>query len=221
VLARAEAWLLEPAPAQPAARAVALPPRPVVAVVGLSERCGASTVARALGAMLAARDPSGGAIVAGSGDPPTFAPAVPAARRLAGQMSSGGSPAWAAGRLCLTDTHDHGSLAALWRQLAPIVFEVPRGASASGADLTILVAPGEGEPALAELAAGGLLGAGRQTLTVVNHADDPGRWRGRAALILPRSRAGARLAAAGWEPRGALGARMAELGELCEAAICA
>ena len=49
VLARAEAWLLEPA--QPGlSDAPASPPRPVVAVRGLARGCGASTVARAVAA---------------------------------------------------------------------------------------------------------------------------------------------------------------------------
>jgi hypothetical protein len=235
LLARAEAWLLEPVEPQPAPRPLVLPPRPVVAVLGLRPRCGTTTVSRALAARLASRDPVGAAVVAGSAAVPPFAPAVRAASRLAAQLGSSGGSATAAGRLCLTDAWDCGALVSLWRGVAPLVLDVPshvppRG-PASVADLAILVAPGDGEPALAELASRSL-GPGslatrslaqvdRRPLVVVSRPDEPERWEGRAALAIPHSRPAARLAAAGWAPRGAFGAVVAELGSLCEAAICA
>lgn len=222
VLARAEAWLLEAAEAPPAARPLLVPPRPVVAVVGLGPRCGATTLARALAAQLAGADPIGAAVVAGSAEVPPFAPALPAASRLCTQIGPG---ARAAGRLCLTEARDSGALASLWRGVAPLVLDVPadvppRG-PASVADLTVVVAAGDGEPALAELACRALARAERSPLIVVSRPDETERWEGRAALALPYSRPAARLAGAGWAPRGAFGAVVAELCSLCEAAICA
>src|SRR5437763_362193 len=63
-LARAEAWLLEP-PEPVSAVVVPDPPRPIVTVHGLAPRCGASTVARGLAAVLAMADPRGAAVVVG------------------------------------------------------------------------------------------------------------------------------------------------------------
>jgi hypothetical protein len=220
-LARAEAWLLEPAsPELVRQRPVELRARPVVAVVGLAPGCGASTLARMLAARLAGRDPSAAAIMAGRDPAPSFSPAGRAASRLAGQVSSSGLPAEAAGRLCLARTDDLAGLTLAARGLAPLVLDLPRGRpaaeAASLADIAILVAAGDGEPALAELAARSLAWPGREPLTVVSRATEPSRWAGRAHLVLPESRAGARLAAAGWEPRGALGAAVARLAALCE-----
>src|SRR2546423_8679176 len=72
-LARAEAWLLEPP--EPAS-AVVVPdaPRPIVTVRGLAPRCGASTVARGLAAVLAMADPRG---AAGGVGPPARARGQP------------------------------------------------------------------------------------------------------------------------------------------------
>jgi hypothetical protein len=125
LLARAEAWLLEPAAPQASPRPLVLPPRPVVAVVGLRPGCGTTTVSRALAASLASHDPVGAAVVAGSDAVPPFAPAVRAASRLAAQLGSSGGSATAAGRLCLTDAWDYGALASLWRGVAPLVLDVP------------------------------------------------------------------------------------------------
>ena len=221
-LARAESWLLAPAPpkegiAERASAAGTM--RPLIAVVGLSPGCGATTVARALAARLAARDPSSAAIVAGPDSAPPFSPVTPAAARLAKRV---GSPVEAAGRLCLAHTDDYAALAVSARDLAPVVFDVPRDRSPAGAvslaDLTVLVAPRDAEPALAELASRPLERPGRKPLIVANRAADPSRWKERAQLMLPESRAGARLAAAGWEARGPLGAAVSRLGEVCEAA---
>jgi hypothetical protein len=224
-LARAEAWLLEPAPERAVTRPVELPPRPVVAVVGLGPRCGATTLARALGARLAGRDPGRAAIVAGAGEAPGFAPAGRAAAKLAARFRSGGVPARPAGRLCLLAAWDYAALSSSARGLAPLVLDVRRngsaGVAASVADLTLIVAPASGEPALAELATRALGRAGREPLTVVARGADRSRWEGRASIRLPDSRTGARLASAGWEPRGALGAAVASIGALCEEAACA
>jgi hypothetical protein len=218
-LARVEVWLLEPAPRRAEPQPVEVPPRPVVAVIGLGSRCGATTVARALAVRLAAADPSGAAVVAGCEALSGFAPPGGSASRLAHRLE--GSFA-TAGRLCLSESRDFAALAATTRPLAPLVLDVPRdrspAAAASLADLTILVASGDGEPALAELACRSLVRPGREPLIVANRVADPSRWSGRAALVLPDSRAGARLAAAGWEARGPLGEAVSRLCDMCEAA---
>jgi hypothetical protein len=181
--------------------------RPVVAVVGLAPGCGTTTLARALGATLARRDHSGAAIVANPSHTPGSNLSARSAARLAALVASGGAPARAAGRLCITSAADYAALA----QLAPLVLDLPPGEHPDlmAAQLTILVAPGDSEPALAELAAS----AYSRTLTVVSRASDPERWHGRAFLLLPQSRLGARHAAAGWEPRGALGDAVGRLAE--------
>jgi hypothetical protein len=221
-LARAAAWLVEPTvgscgpvSTQTAERGTELrlvPPQPterlLVAVVGLAPGCGATTLARGLAATLARRDHAGAAIVASNHEPSGPNLSTPAATRLALRMNGS-----AAGRLCLTGTDDVHSL----QRLAPTVLDLPgsNAVAAVGTHLTILVAPGDAEPALAELAARTL-----NALTVVTRADNPSRWDGRAFHVLPHSRLGARLAAAGWEPRGALRAAIERLADACEEAAC-
>jgi hypothetical protein len=213
--AQVESWLLEPLPD----RVAALPPpelgsRSVVAVVGVAPGCGTSTVARALAARLAAADPGGAALVAGAGAPPPFAPAVRAASRLRVRLGLSGGDAWAAGRLCLSRPPDLPGLVAAASSHAPVVLDAGADAVMLAGAL-VVVAPPQAEPALAALLAQSLGGPGYQPLVVVNRAVRPGRWAGRAALGLPDSHAGARLAAAGWEARGALGRAIAELAALC------
>jgi len=79
------------------------------------------------------------------------------------------------------------------------------------ATATVVVAPPEAEPALAELFASTLGGA--EPLIVVNRSRESERWRGRAAAFIPESQLGARMAAAGLEPRGAMGRAVAALAE--------
>src|SRR5206468_7602976 len=82
-VARAERWLLEPPPPRPRAADPAPEVRPVVAVVGLAPRCGATTIARALAVELAQRDRSGAALASARARGPAPALATAAARRLA------------------------------------------------------------------------------------------------------------------------------------------
>jgi hypothetical protein len=89
-------------------------------------------------------------------------------------------------------------------------------ATAATAQTVILIARADSEPALAELAASTL-----NALTVVVAPADSARWNDRAFVVLPHSRLGARLAAAGWEPRGALRATVERLADACEEAACA
>jgi soluble lytic murein transglycosylase-like protein len=72
-----------------------------------------------------------------------------------------------------------------------------------------VVAPPEAEPALAELFAGSL----PAPLIVVNRSREDDRWSGRAAAFVPESQLGARLAALGHEPRGAMGRAISALAE--------
>lgn len=203
---RARPMELRLVPAEP----VPLPARPVIAVVGLAPGCGATTFARALAATLARRDHSGAAIVASAHEAVGSYLATRSATRLATRQSG----ARAAGRLCLTSLDAAAQLA----QLAPLVLDLPSADTthAALARVAILIAPGDAEPALAELAAQTL-----DAITVVTSTDDPSRWEGRAFLILPRSRLGARRAAAGWEPRGAFGAAVARVADACEERACA
>ena len=217
-LAWIQDWLLEPLPERAGGASLELPPRPVVAVVGLRPGCGASTVARALAARLAASDPCGCAIVAGSLVRAPLAPAARSTGRLRLALRTAGRGAVALGRLCLAEPLELPALVELARGQAPLLLDAGRGEpareAAELADLTLVVAPADAEPALAELLAGSL---GRAAV-VVNQAREPGRWVGRAAALLPGSRLGARLSAAGWEAPGALGRDIAGLARVCEAA---
>ena len=222
-LAQLEAWLLEPLPEQAApARPLERHSRPLVAVAGVTAGCGASTVARALAARLAAVDPGGAAVVAGALGAPPFAPAARAASRLRIRLGDAGGDALAAGRLCLSRSPDIAGLVEAARLHAPLVLDIGYGCaeSASLADAVVVVAPPQAEPALAELLAESMPVAGREPLVVVNRARGAGRWAGRSVLLLPESHAGARLAAAGWEARGALGRAICGLAGICEAAAC-
>jgi hypothetical protein len=210
-LARLGEWLVEPASAPTfpdQGRISPLTPerdRPVVAVVALAPGCGGTTLARALAAVLARQDHGGAAIVAASDAPAGSRLATRGATRLAARL---GLAAHASGRLCFTAQEFHPALA----RLAPVVFETT--APAPRAQLTILIAPGDGEPALTELAAR----AHTKPLTIATHTADQARWQDRAFLLLPQSRTSARLAAAGWEPRGAYAAAVARLAEAACAA---
>src|SRR5205085_2096272 len=151
------------------------PARPVIAVVGLAPGCGATTLARALAATLARRDHSGVAIVASAHEAEGSHLATRPAVRLASKHPS----ACAAGRLCLTSL----DAAAQLTHFAPLVLDLRSGDTthAALAHTAILVAPGDTEPALAELAARTL-----NALTVVTSTDDPSRWEERPLPVLPR-----------------------------------
>lgn len=221
-------WLVEPAaeapPPSPPAGVVAerIEQRPVVAVVALRPRCGATVVARALAAELAARDPAGAAAVTaavtrGGGVPL----GLPAAGRLARTLApvSGGT-ARACGRLCLVPTADRVRLADATRYLAPLVLDVgdPEGAPAAAAvaDSMILVGGPGVEPALAVLVAESLARVGPEAVIACNgSSEDAERWRDLNAVDVPASRVGARLALAGREPRGELGRAIQALADAC------
>ena len=217
-------WLVEPAAAAPEAPPAEvvieqLDERPVVAVVGVRPRCGATVVARALAAELATRDPGGAAAVTaphtGGGSVPL---GLPAAARLARTLApvSGGTSR-ACGRLCLVPAADAVRLADATRYLAPLVLDVsdpqeaPAAAAVAGA---VVLVGGRGvEPALAELVAESLARVGPEP--VIAWSRDSGEQRARQAVHLPDARMGARLALAGREPRGDLGRAIQRLTDLC------
>lgn len=217
LLAAAADWLIEPA--QPAEREPLprLGARPVVAVIGLSARCGTTTIARALGAQIAGREPGGACVVtcAETAGAPTLA--LPAAGRLARRMSPlVGSRIRACGRLCLVQAPDRAALADITRHLAPLVLDVDERAEASAAaalaDHVVLAASPATEPALAALLAESLARVGPDPVIALNRAGrEAGRWTGRGAVELPNSRLGAQLALSGREPRGALAPAVARL----------
>jgi hypothetical protein len=218
VAARAEAWLLEPAPARPAPAQRELPPRPVVAVVGLASRCGTTTVARALAVELARRDPCGVAVVSADAGPAAPAIATGAARRLARALGCR-----AAGRLALVSPDD----AALGRltvdRPAPMVLDVGHGtppeAALGVADRAVLVASEAVEPALVEVAAASLARGASAPLLVLNRSVDAEGWRVQPDAVVGESRLAARLALAGRDPLGALAAACAALADACADAV--
>jgi len=225
VLSAAADWLVEPAdrveclsPAAPTVHE-----RQVVAVVGLAPGCGTTTVARALGAELAGRDPCGASAVTavtGSGALPL---GTSAAGRLARTLAPvAGGATRACGRLCLVGCTDRAALAGAVLYLAPLVLDVddPQDASAAAslADRVLLVAGPRTEPALAAVVVRSLGRVGPEPLVVVNRAEEGGQtsWSGRGAAELPDSRMGAQLALAGREPRGDLGRAVALLADRIE-----
>jgi hypothetical protein len=223
LLRRAGEWLVEPAAAasaEPAPTLTVVPPRsyPLVGVVGLARRCGATTVARALAAELASRH--GGAAVVASPTRPAVVPlgsSAPAAH-LADTLAQLDERR-AAGRLCLAACSDARLLAAATRQVAPAVMEVQPGSAALDAarvlDRILLVASPALEPALAAAVAETIAAVADPPLIAVNRASDHGLWLVHADVLVPDSRVGARLALAGREPRGWLGRAVEQLADLC------
>jgi hypothetical protein len=224
VLATAGAWLVEPAEPAPEAPVHAPPrPRAVVAVFGLAAGCGATVVARALAAELAARDASGTAAVACEGRPAGIPLATQAASRLARALEDlPGAATRAVGRLCLIEGADQLTLAETSRQVAPLVLDAGSGSlggmPASLADRAVLVAAPRVEPALARVAGECLARVGAESIVVLNRVR-PDRDIPSAAsefMSLPDSRLGAQLALGGREARGDLGRAIAMLADRCE-----
>jgi hypothetical protein len=221
-LARAETFLLEPA--EPGAGADSPPPperRAVIAVFGLATGCGATTVARALAAELAARDEEGTAAVACRVSPTGIPLASAAAAQLARVLRDvRGATARAVGRLCLVETHDQPALADAAPWHAPLVIDAGHsavgGVPAALADQVVLVAGPGVEPALASVAAACLARVAPEPLVVLNRGPAEGHWASRAAVALPDSRMGAQLALSGREARGELGRAIGELADWCE-----
>lgn len=219
--AAAAEWLLEPVEPPAAAGHPPAPPREehvVVAVIALGARSGATTVARALGAELAARDERGACAVSTTqGGPPPLG--TPAAGRLARALAPAiAAPVRACGRLCLVDAPDPVTLADAALRLAPLVFDVTDHAAAAGvaalADRVVLVGGPLVEPALAGAVAASLARVGPKPIVVASRPPEESAWEGRAEMELPHSRLGAQWALAGREPRGELGHAIAGLADL-------
>jgi hypothetical protein len=227
-LAKAEEWLFAPADAGSGAAEPGpddlpslppAPPRPVVAVVGLARRCGATAVARAIGVELALRDPGGAAVVV-SERVPAAAPALgtPASARLARHLRALGGPGpRPVGRLCLLGDASSLLPRLLGERPAPVVLDAGRdGRTAALSDRTVLVAGPAVEPALGLVVAGSLERAGPRPALLANRIEDPEPWEQAGALIAGESRIAAMLALAGREPRGRLGTAVRELVERWE-----
>jgi hypothetical protein len=240
-LARAEAWLLDP----PAPRAPmpppAPPPRPVVAVRGLARGCGASTVARALAAVLARGDPGGAAVLVGgpAGTGPRIA--GPAALRVARALAVAGCDhVRASGRVCLVG-HGEPLTAVASASACPVVVDVAHASPAAEglgqADVAVLVASPAVEAALVVAVEASLVTAGHRVEVVLNRVDPlevdvprgpvpeaglPGSvdgWPSAGAwLEIGESRLAAQLALACREARGPFARPIAELAERCRAA---
>lgn len=223
-LAAAADWLVEPAEAVEGAASGLAPPRArsVIVVVGLSVRCGATTVARALGAQLASRDPDGACAVTSAIPCGAMPLGLPAAARLTRALSPlVRGTARACGRLCLIEGIDPAAAVASVAYLAPLVIDVDARAEASGAaaiaDHVVLVGSPCTEPALAALVGQSLQRVGPAPVTVLNRAGaGGGSWADRGAMELPESRMGARFALAGREPRGGFGEAVEELTDRCQ-----
>lgn len=200
-------------------------PRPVVAVIGLARGCGATTLARALAGALAARDPAGAAAVCGTARPGRASLRSASSARLARTLSRVAPvSARTAGRLCLVETQHLLALTAAAMDVAPLVLDLPPGPDAADfvalADHVVLAVPSVCEPALAEVVAASLACSGPEPMCVVNRVRDPGRWHDRPAVLLPETRFGARLAAAGHGTRGAFGPGLRELVDRCGVFSC-
>jgi hypothetical protein len=223
-VARAEGFLLdpprrgEPAPVLPETKP------PVVAVVALAARCGTTTVARGVGAVLAARSPSGTALVCGpSGSVALAVASAPAARLAKAVAEQVDATPRVSGRLCLLDTDPRIARAQAQRRETPLIIDISHGADASEAttlaDVIVLVAAGSTEPSLAAVVGASLARSGPDPLVVVSRPGDDGLWDERPALRLVDSRLGSRIALAGREPPGSFGGVLADLADRCEEAV--
>lgn len=158
------------------------PLRPVVAVAGLARGCGTTTVARALGAELALRDPTAATVVAAASVPAT---GVPLGTAAAGRLARGLARALAVdvravGRLCLAEcpATDAAALVTAARPLAPVVLDVADPAdvavAAALADAVVLVGSRRVEPALGEVVGASLARVGPAPLVVLNRDRESG-----------------------------------------------
>ena len=219
-LTSAAGWLVEPAdqvaPApRPEPRTA---PRPVVvAVIGLRRGAGVTTIARAIGAILAASDPGGACVVSCAGPGGSVPLGLPAAARLGRRIEPlVPGRVRACGKLCLVQDADPAALSAAAGELAPLVLDVhePAGAAtaASLADRAVLVAGPDAEPALAAVVAESLGSVGPQPVVLLNRCGRASeRWTAAPHVGVPESRLAAQLATAGREPRGPVGRAVAEL----------
>ena len=220
-LARAQSFLLEPVQPGPAAATAALaqaavqPRQLEIVVMGARPRCGASTIARGLAAMLSVPGARPAHLISLA--------AAPSSREQAPGTLAGGT-LWE----IPTALREEGEVAEYGQTVArlagspsALVWDVPADharraeAAARAAHVTLLVVPGNGEPALGELLAEMLSQRHGRVLVVASRAE-PERWRGKAAVSLPESRIGALLALRFRRPQGGFGFALSELAALVE-----
>lgn len=215
--AQVAAYLLEPVQETIEAEPVELEPYPVIAVVSAAPKSGATTVARLLGAELAARGDGVAVVTSAAAASRRGGPPARAALRLATALRAN-ADVRPVGRLCVTSASDLGALVKAARYLAPVVLDLPPDGSAARAariaDSVAVVAAGSGEPALAAAVA---LVLGGEPVKVANRTADPAGWTGRADVLIPDARIAATAAPLGTRPMGPLGAAIAELADALEA----
>ena len=219
-LAKVEEFLLEPteATAREPAATPAVPP--VVAVVPLAPRSGGTTVARGLAATFAAQSTLGATIVCGPTGSVALSLSTPGATRLGRSVGDWTDAACrVSGRLCLVDSDARIARAAALRSQCPLVVDLPHGADASEgaavADVVVLVAGPETEPALAAVVGAALVRSGPGPLIVLSRPLEDSPMAGSAHFELPDARLASRVALAGREPPGALGQAVASLAARC------
>lgn len=216
VAARAEGWLLSPAVVNAERIEREAPPAPVVAVVGLGRRCGATTVARALAVEFARRHRSGAAVVSAPASPPAATLATATTRRLARSL---GVDARAVGRLVLIGDEARLREVAASRA-SPVVIDVSHGSAPEAAlalaDRALLVASPDVEPSLAGIAASALARGAARPLIVLNRCIDAGHWGDLPDVRVAEARLAARLALAGRDPLGTLASAVVALADACE-----
>jgi hypothetical protein len=223
-LAHVEDWLVESGDAPCTADSPPPPDAvPIVTVVALAPRCGGTTVARGLAAVLASRSTLGAALVSGATGSVAPALSTPGATRLGRSVDDwSDAPNRVSGRLCLIDGDARQARAAALRTRCALVIDVPYGVDASEpsalADQVVVVAAPATSPALAAVVGASLTRSGPSPLIVVNRADGDDAWAGRADHELPDTRVASRIAMAGREPPGALGAALGELADRCSEA---
>ena len=213
-------WLLEPAAPDAPSPVGILAQRPVIAVFGLSRGCGATVVARALAAELAARDSAGAAAVSCEARGSAVSLATPAATRLARSLADvPGAATRAVGRLPRRRGRRAGA-----GGLRPALRAAGarRGLGALGGRPAALAdrccswlrrrRSRRSPPSRRRVCAR----VGPEPFVVVNGGGGHGAWRERAVVTLPRSRMGAQLALGGREPRGELGRAVERLADLVE-----
>jgi hypothetical protein len=211
-LARAQDFLLEPAPPRATTPALLTQGRVEAVVLGLRSGSGASTLARGLAATLESVRAAPAHLLALGGS--RRGPAV------AGGGALRGGSHWEVP----ADLQDSEAVAEYGRTVSrlagergALVWDVPpqelgRAAEAAArAHAVIAVAPGGGEPALAEVVRGLLAERFEPVLLLANNVSDPARWSGRADVCVPASRWGALLSARGRRPGGAFGRALEEL----------
>jgi hypothetical protein len=233
IAAQVSDYVFEPIEETVEAEPPALTPHPVIAVVSAAPSSGTTTVARLLGAELAARA-GGAAVVTSPGATRRTAPPSRAAIRLATALA-GVAGAQPCGRLCLAHVRalaaDAGDLAeasavgstgselagivSAARYLAPVVLDLPADGSAAAvatiAERVAVVAAATSEPALLDAVAAL---TGGEPLKVVNRVTDATAWGERGdAHLLPDSRIAVRAAAMGTRALGPLGSAIAELAD--------